>query len=207
MNLGNLGDIARDQGDFTRARALHEEGLALKQEMDDTVGIAASLESLGELAHVQGDFARAEALFAESLALARSLSDTADEASALLGLGLVAHDGGDLTSAHTLLAESLTLYRDMGSSQGTVESVENLARVAAARGDPLRATRLLGAIEVARATLGFPRPPRRRTAHDRTVAVLRAGLGEAVFETAWEAGARLSLARAIAEALGTATTG
>jgi hypothetical protein len=59
MALNNLGDLAFDQGDFAAAKTLHEESLAIKQELGDRQGIAESLEGLAEVASAAAEPARA----------------------------------------------------------------------------------------------------------------------------------------------------
>src|SRR5206468_2248739 len=73
--LNGAGGLAWQQGDYEAARALHQESLAIKRELGDKGGIAASVNNLGLVADSQGDFASARALYEESLALRRELGD------------------------------------------------------------------------------------------------------------------------------------
>ena len=50
MALDGAGLLAETQGDYDAAAALHEEALALSQELEDTAGIARSLGNLGVIA-------------------------------------------------------------------------------------------------------------------------------------------------------------
>ena len=54
---------------------LLDEGLALRREAQDTLGIAASLTNLGTIALNQKELDQAAALYDESLALRRALDD------------------------------------------------------------------------------------------------------------------------------------
>src|ERR687885_1938696 len=67
--------LARYQGDYGRAQALHEASLVLYRELGGQQGIAGQLHGLGSVALDQGDAARALPLFSESLALYRELGD------------------------------------------------------------------------------------------------------------------------------------
>jgi uncharacterized protein HemY len=52
--LNGIGNLALDQGDFTAARTLHEESLAIQRELHNKRGIAVSLNNLGNLATARG---------------------------------------------------------------------------------------------------------------------------------------------------------
>jgi tetratricopeptide (TPR) repeat protein len=73
ISLGNLGEIARLQGELTQALALHEEGLALQRDLGDRHSLALSLLNLGAVADDLGDRERAAALYEESLLLSREI--------------------------------------------------------------------------------------------------------------------------------------
>ena len=84
LNMPNAGDapaavrarawhgaasLARTQDDRTQAVVFCERGLELYRELNDTLGMAASLNLLGVLARSSGEFAHAVELCNESLAL------------------------------------------------------------------------------------------------------------------------------------------
>src|SRR5579862_7397475 len=73
--LNAAGVLSHDQGDYLAAKALHEEGLAIRRELGDRRGTAASLGNLGNVALNQGDYPAARALYEESLAILRALGD------------------------------------------------------------------------------------------------------------------------------------
>jgi non-specific serine/threonine protein kinase len=65
--LNAAGVLSHDQGDYPAAKAFHEEGLAIRRELGDRRGTAASLGNLGNVALNQGDYPAARALLEESL--------------------------------------------------------------------------------------------------------------------------------------------
>jgi hypothetical protein len=65
-----------------------------------------------------------------------------------------------------------------------------------------RAARLCGAAAALREAIGAPLSAAERTDFDRTVAAVRAALGEEAFAAVWACGQALPLEQAIAEALG-----
>jgi predicted ATPase/DNA-binding SARP family transcriptional activator len=140
--LNGAGNLAYMQDDYARARALHEESLALRRELGDMRGIAISLNNLGNVAEVQGDYTRARALLEESLALDRQLGDIWGLAGSLSNLGRVAQVQGDYAWARTLQEESLALRRDLGDRRGIAYSLINLGRVVQLQGDYAQARAL-----------------------------------------------------------------
>jgi predicted ATPase/DNA-binding XRE family transcriptional regulator len=201
LALSNLGVLAKDQGDYQRARALLEESLALERELSDRQGVALELNNLGVLAKDQGEYKRATALLEESLALGRDLGDMWLVALALNNLGLLAEDQGKYERATALLKECLALRRDLGDKRGMATGLEGLAAAAGAQNLPERAVRLFGASIALRESIQAPQDPSERVANSRILAGLRGHLGAEAFARAWEAGRRLTLQGAIAEAL------
>jgi predicted ATPase/DNA-binding XRE family transcriptional regulator len=140
--LNGAGVLATIQGDHARAAALFEESLALRRELGDTWGVAASLTNLGNIAYYQGDHARAEALYDESLALRREMDDTWGTAASLNNLGNLARHRRDFEHATALFEESLALRRRLGDTTGIAASFTNLGNVARDQGNYERAGEL-----------------------------------------------------------------
>jgi hypothetical protein len=184
---------------------LHEESLVMCRELGHKKLIALALDGLGLVAHEQGDYARATLLYEESLTLWRELGDRWGVAISLDNLGRAVHGQGDEVRARMLYGESLALMGELGDRHGIVYSLEGLALVATTtETTPAaleRVARLLDAAAALRAAIGAPQPPNERAGHERSVAALRAVLGEVAFEAAWAAGRALSLEQAIAYAL------
>ena len=136
---------------------LHDESLALAQEIGDKRVISYALRGLGVVAYGQGDYARATNLLKGSLTLAREVGEKSSAASALYilvpsqrayfavlqtphgtalqslspdrALGRVAHAQGDDTRATLLLEESLVLCRDLGAKRVIAGVLEVMAHV------------------------------------------------------------------------------
>ncbi len=141
--LHGSGMLAYVQGDYARAQTLHEASLAIRRELNDAAGIAASLYNLGLVAGAQGDYARAVDRYEESLAAARMAGDRRGIAAALHKLGSVADDQGDLTRATLLQEESLGILRELGDQRSVAIALNGLGLVAFAQRDYARAARLL----------------------------------------------------------------
>jgi len=81
-------------------------------------------------------------------------------------------------------------------------ALEGLLHAAVAQVRPSHAAQLGGAVERWRVAIGTPLPPADCPDLERAVAALRTQLGEAAFEEAWAQGRALTLAQAVACALG-----
>jgi non-specific serine/threonine protein kinase len=200
--LNAAGILTYYQGDYPAARALYEESLAIRREVADRLGIAASLSNLGYALLNPVDYPAARAPLEESLAICRELGDRFVSALALSNLGYVALNHGDYPAARALLEESLEIRRKLGDRSGIPYSLEGLAAVVASLLGSLRAARIWGATERWRAEIGAPLPPCERSCYDRLVAAARIASGdEAAFDNAWQEGRGLTLDQAIDLAL------
>jgi non-specific serine/threonine protein kinase len=198
-----LGAAAQDRGEYGRARLLLEQGLSLSQELGDTVAMAIALNNLGQVARRQGDYAAARSSYGEALALRRGLGDEGGIAVQLDNLGRVAWHDGNYEHAYALFAEALGIRWKLGFKLGIATNLTGLAAVAEARAQPARAARLLGAAEALLGTLGASLYRTDRVDYDRTVARVRAALGEEAFLAARTDGRVLTVEQAIAYALRT----
>jgi class 3 adenylate cyclase/predicted ATPase len=199
-SLNNLGNVAFAQGDYSAARALYEESLALGREMGDKWGTAMSLYNLGNVAFAQGDYSAARALQAECLTLAREIGDKSDMAYALFVLGL-ADLAEHRPEAREHILHSLHLRQEMGKQLQQTSSLIGVAGLVLEEGKPHFAAQLLGAVESALKTLNAVAEPDVKFFHEQTLAAVCEQLGEAAFQSAWEAGAAMTLEEAVKFAL------
>jgi non-specific serine/threonine protein kinase len=200
MSLTNLGALAGDQGDTSRALALLQESLARLRDLGDKRGIASALHNLAAVTRDAGDLQKAAELHAESLAAWRELGDRWGVAASLHDLARVVERLGDGPRAAGLLGESLTLFTELGIRQGTAGCLEGLAAVACDADKPLDAARLLGAAEALRETVGAPLPVRDRRDLTRIVGQARNASRGGAFRAAWAVGRELSADQLTADA-------
>jgi ATP/maltotriose-dependent transcriptional regulator MalT len=164
--------------------------------------VALILSHLGEGALHQGDVARATALSEEALTLARRAGQLQAEVNTLCTLGHLAQRRGDLPTALALHRQGLALARDLADPRRIAYTLEYLVNVVVAAGHGEQAARLLGAATALREAIGAPRPSVERTLNEQAVAEARGMLGEEAWVAAFAAGRAMTLAEAIAEALG-----
>jgi predicted ATPase/class 3 adenylate cyclase len=128
--LGGAGHLARQQGDYEQARALHEQSLSIFRAMADKLGAARQLNALGEIAQNLGDYPRAIELHEESLSFRREIGDKEGIAVSLRQLGVIARERGDYEHARELLEKSLILERELGDKLLLAISLNDLGLVA-----------------------------------------------------------------------------
>ncbi|MGD9892819.1 MAG: tetratricopeptide repeat protein [Dehalococcoidia bacterium] len=199
--LADLATVAGDENGDGQRTALLEESLALYREIGDRQGIALVLGNLGMTAWTRGEHGHALMLLEESLALYRDVGDRRGIARLLGQQALVMLYLREHARAAALCRESLALHREVGDQWAIACYLPVLAGVAFGQGQPELAARLFGAAAALNERLGSSLPPVGRRSYDRTVAVVRATLGEAAFASAWISGETMSSADAITFAL------
>jgi non-specific serine/threonine protein kinase len=141
--LINAGNMAKTILDYSKARALYEEGLSISRELGVQRHVAAALGNLGMVACEQGDYAAARAWHEQSLAIWRELGDRLGIARDLIALGNVVLAQGDELAARSLYEESLAIEREFGDRRGTAVVLDCLGMVAYHRNDYAAARLLL----------------------------------------------------------------
>ncbi len=197
MALFHLARAVYAQGDLARAHELLEESLAIHRELSYKEGIAYALRLTGQLAFQQSDDTTARPLLEESVAIFREVGDKGGSAKSLYRLASVVAFQGDDEAARALFEESLAILREVGDKEGIASCLEGLAGVIAAQGEPVKAVLLWGAIESLREAMGAPIPAVERASYDRTVAVVRAQLGEKDFAVWWAEGRTMTPEQAL----------
>ena len=197
ISLRLLGQT-KIEGNYDRAMQMFEESLTLCRELGDKAGMANSLRFLGYGAIPKGDYKRARELLEESLALCHEIGDKDGIAFTLLILGTVAQYQEDHKQVSALFEESLVKFKELGDKMGISMCLRLMSLRVGEQEQHERAARLNGAAEA----LGdFSLPPFEKTEHEKSVASVRASLGEEAFESAWSEGRAMSMEEAIDYAL------
>jgi predicted ATPase/DNA-binding SARP family transcriptional activator len=133
--LNYLANTAFHRGEFARAAALYDEGLADCRRLGDRRAIAQALTNLANVANSLADYASARERLEESLAIKRELGIPRDIATSLMGLGNVAENQGDLAAARAYNEECLAMAVASGDRQRAAWTRVNLGNVATKTGD------------------------------------------------------------------------
>ncbi len=203
LSLGNLGQIAVEQGDVERGIPLLEESLALLRELGDRERIARALHSLGTAALLAQQNERAEEALRESLAIRRELGDRPGVVASLTTLARAAAARSDDQAASAFLGEALRFARDVGANPVVAQAIDELGRRALAAGRSEQAARLFGAAETVRAAAGALPSTLAQRALERDLTAIRAALGDPSFSAAMTAGDALGREELIEQALAT----
>jgi predicted ATPase/class 3 adenylate cyclase/Tfp pilus assembly protein PilF len=127
--LGGAGHLARQQGDYVKAKTLHEQSLNIFHDMGCKLGAARQLNALGEIAHFQGDYSRAVELHEESISIRYKIGDKEGIAVSLRQLAGIARDRSQYPRARELLERSLKLERELGDRLLMALSLNDLGLV------------------------------------------------------------------------------
>jgi predicted ATPase/DNA-binding CsgD family transcriptional regulator len=147
--------LASLQDDYTRARTLVEESLALSRELGESKQTGYALYILGRLARIEGNYAAAVRFLEESLSIFRELRRNDDIALVLSDFGLTVLYLGEAERATALCEQSLAISRELGDPRGIASWLANLAIVTLARGDEQRAKELCDESLAIRKALGY----------------------------------------------------
>ncbi|MFN8595358.1 MAG: BTAD domain-containing putative transcriptional regulator [Anaerolineae bacterium] len=148
QSMGTLAStLAGMTPDLNEARALHEEALAIFQELGHREATIISSSNLAGLALLQGDLARAEPLYELALAQARDLNARVTVAFCQRGLGRIHLAHSDWSAAERCWRESAAINQVTNHQTWLALSIAGLARIAAARGQLSLAAQAIGAIE------------------------------------------------------------
>lgn len=196
--LVTLGWLADEQGHVAEARAWHEEAHALVRPLGDPAWTAWSMRNVAMQMFRTGETESAHRLMDEALTIFRENRHQRGAAFVQMDLAEFALRRGDHAQAAELWRGMLGQSWDVS---GLSLGLEGVAEIAAASGMAEWAVRLLGAAEVNRERVGYPRWPRQVPGHEQVVAALRSTRGEAAFAAAWAEGRRMSHVEARAEAV------
>jgi predicted ATPase/DNA-binding CsgD family transcriptional regulator len=141
--LNGAGWLAVRQGQYTTARVLNDESLAIGRALHDALLVSRGLITVGvgELEH--GGYSTARDSFEEALVIARGNDDAMGEGMALFNLSLLAVETGDCTSAEKYAGEALACGQMRRSTWIVCLAVTQLGQAALGQGDPAKARGLL----------------------------------------------------------------
>ncbi|HEX6817037.1 MAG TPA: tetratricopeptide repeat protein, partial [Ktedonobacterales bacterium] len=126
--------FALQRADWTSARRLAAEGVALCRDRGDTLGMLRTLTVLGGSAELAGDYGEARRYYEQCLELARWIGDVPREIVSLSNMADVAIAQGDAEGAAKLYRQCLVLARSADHTRLMGMALTNLGKVALSRG-------------------------------------------------------------------------
>lgn len=182
--LHYLAHAAEGVGDYRHAAGLLERSIALHREAGSVHQLGTALHCLANTGrfgpNAQRNLEKSAALFEEALTIFRTAAYSRGTTTTLHNLGYLALHRGNHRKALALFRDSLMQAKDAGDRRA-LNCLAGLAGVAA-RTAPERAARLFGAAATLMAAAGVSLEPVNRADHDRSLAAVKAHLGERAFE-------------------------
>ncbi len=139
--LNGLALAIQVGANYAAARAMYQESMDILRALQDTWGLAHTLNYLG-LTHSRDDPPAARAFIAEGLALFRKVGDRWGIALSLNNLGTVTSMHGEFAEARPLVEEALVVFRTVEDKQGMSRTLWLLGYIARNEGDYALARRL-----------------------------------------------------------------
>ncbi len=118
-----LGELARQRGEFGAARAHYEQAVLLLRSGEDGLKLAHTIRHLGDVHAEQRNLSAADEWFVEALRIYRSYPSppTLDLANAIRAYAALKSERGDHEAARPLWAEAGQLYAAVGIAEGVDE--------------------------------------------------------------------------------------
>jgi tetratricopeptide (TPR) repeat protein len=133
--LNNMALIFAQQGDISKAIALYEQSLEIKEQIGDVQGKAATLNNMAQVFAQQGDIPKAIALWEQSLEITEQIGDVKGKATTLNYMALIFAQQGDIPKAIALWEQNLEIFEQIGDVKLKATTLNNMAQVFADQGD------------------------------------------------------------------------
>jgi tetratricopeptide (TPR) repeat protein len=131
----NLGRLKANTGEIEEAIALYEQSLAIKEQIGDVQGQAATLHEMGILKANRGEIEEAIALYEQSLAINEQIGDVQGKAATLHEMGILKANSGEIEQAIALFEQSLAITEQIGDVQGKAATLHQLGILKANSGE------------------------------------------------------------------------
>lgn len=205
-SLMGLAIVALQRGDLVAAAAWSDEQLRHYQTLDSASEMSSNWLSIAlfnraQIAVIEGDVILAEPFLAEALSRQRRTNFSLGLADTLRVAGDLARLRGNHVDALVAYQEALTLGLACGYFLPVTDLIGSIAGSLAEQEHYERAARLFGAAAEFRDSSGIPINAWVKPAYEQGELQARAGLSMEAFAAAWDAGAALTQAEVMAEAL------
>lgn len=197
--LRGLGSSAIDCEETNLAISLLHEAREIAAALDDDLERASATNLLGVALGMVGDFTRAMELHRAAGDIWLTAQDVGHMPAALASQGWAALQARDLPQSAAAYLEALQFALDADDDWYVAWCIEGAAAITCQLGDWERGAALLGAGGTQHKILGIQHRPHVRGAEERLIATAQQRLGQSAFAAAWERGAAIPVAAAVAE--------
>ncbi|MEZ4664906.1 MAG: BTAD domain-containing putative transcriptional regulator [Caldilineaceae bacterium] len=200
MTFANQGHMAIKLMEFTFARELLEEGLALHRQNGDPWAIALTALVLGSLYVLQEEYANAAPVLAEGKRLARTIKSHGLLCYHDYILAIQAIQHGAFEEVQSLLRNALLEGHRTNNEQTILERLDACVLLAIRTNQPHKTLHLAAAIDALQRERQLISAPLSAQRIAESVAAARSQLSEAEAEAAWAEGAAMTLEETVAYA-------
>lgn len=135
QNLGNVGVVYWQMGNFSMAIDFHLEASKISQEIGDSIGMARSLNNLGIIYNDQGFYTKALDYFFQAFNIYADQKHKLGMAPVLNNIGLVYQNQGNYELSESYHKKSIELKNELNDLKGIGFSLNNLGIVYQKKGD------------------------------------------------------------------------
>jgi tetratricopeptide (TPR) repeat protein len=133
--LHNFGNLIKSRGDYKKALEYYERSLRIKEELDNRVGVAASLFQIGIIHENLGDYEKALEYHDRSLKMAEELNDRASIAESLHQFGNIHLSLNEYEKALEHYNRSLKIKEELDDRSGIAYSLGQIGNIHYIHGD------------------------------------------------------------------------
>ena len=199
LNLLFFAEIARDQGDYTKAKSLLKEMQERLRLQGEIFFREMCLTNLGRLAMEEGDLDEAQEYLEESLFLATETGLKIRIAFCLADQGNLFHLQGNMHGFKENVRQSLT-FKEIFTDSNKVRILSTFLFTLSIC-FPVNSVKIIGAVDNFQRKMGEPLERDDKHYYDRAKAHVREVLGDEAFESTFAEGQKLSLDEALDLAL------
>lgn len=124
--LNNLGYFYDDRGDIVKALNYYHKSLKIREEINDSLGIAISLNNIGIIYVDQNELEIALKYYNKSLKVKESFGDKKSTATSLNNIGTIYRKLGNSEKALSYLNRSLLIRKEIDDKRGVAISLNNI---------------------------------------------------------------------------------
>ena len=127
--LNNIGFLAQQQGDVTKALDYYHKSLKILEEIKNKEGIAGSLNNIGFIYKNQGDILKALEYYHKSLRNLEEIKDKKGIAYSLNNIGFIYENQDDISKALEYYERSLKIQKEVNDKEGIATSLNNIGGI------------------------------------------------------------------------------
>ncbi len=129
INMNNLGNVARAEGDHSLALRMHEQALVINREVGDKHREAVNLHNIGNAHRDLGAIDKSQARYEEAIALNLEISDHVAIGHNFNSLARLAFGRDDKAEALRLYEEALTHFRTSGNQAWIAHNIAEIEKL------------------------------------------------------------------------------